>query len=92
MTTVGGANTVRPAVAAVPLLPALAVVTAPTGRVLTYAPVVTPTTFTVMVQNPDAGMVAPESEEELPPPAAATVPPLQVVAPLGLAELTTLVG
>jgi hypothetical protein len=45
-------------------------------------------TFTVTVQLPDAGMVAPESLSEFPPLAAVTVPPVQVVAGEALAVFT----
>ena len=46
-------------------------------------------TFTVTVQLPLAGMVAPLRLTELPPATAVTVPPVHVVVPLGEAVLTS---
>ena len=70
-------------VAAVAELPALVVVTAPEARVLLKAPLVAVAlTLTLTVHEPLAGMVPLESATEVPPLAAVTIPPAQVVAPL----------
>ncbi len=61
-------------------MPALVVVTLPVE--LRYEPAAAEVTFTVIVHAPLAGTVAPESARLLPPLAAVTVPPAQVVAPL----------
>ena len=48
--------------------------------------------FTVTLQLPLAGIVAPLNATEPPPAAAVTVPPAQVVAPLGVPVLTRFAG
>ena len=83
---------VRLALAATRLLPPLAVLTLPMASVLVLAPVEVTLTDTVTVQLPEAGMVAPARLTVLAAATAVTVPPLQVVAPAGVAALTRLAG
>ena len=86
--TVSPALTVSVALAAAPLLPELAVVTAPIAIELLYVPAIALVTFTVTVQEPDAGIVPPESATLVPPLVAVTAPPAQLVAPVAGVALT----
>src|SRR5258706_5332091 len=86
------ASTESVAFAATVLAPAFVEVSAPTAMVLLYDPVVPLVTFTVTVQEPLAGIVAPESATLGPLFAAVTLPPAQVVAPAGVPVLVTFTG
>jgi hypothetical protein len=87
--TVGAAKTLSVAEAAAPE-PALPVEIAPVE--LTYAPAAVAVTFTVTVQLPEAGIVAPASATLAAPFAAVTVPPAHVVVPLAEAVFTRPAG
>jgi hypothetical protein len=85
----GRARTVSVAEAAA-AVPALLVATLPVE--LLYDPAAAEVTFTVTVQEPFAGMVAPASCTLVPLFAAVTVPAPQVVAPLADAVFTSPAG
>ncbi len=70
----------------------MVVVSPPIGIELANAPAADAWTFTVTVQEPDAGMVPPESATLPPLAVAVTVPPAHVVAPAGVAVLVTFTG
>src|SRR5256885_9430684 len=79
--TTGGESTSSVALPAEVFEPPFAVVTAPIGTELLYGPADALVTFTVTVQLPAAGIVAPVRATEPPPFAAVAVPP-HVVATL----------
>jgi len=86
--TVACESTVSDALPAAELDPALDVVTPPMAMLLAYVAGVPLVTFTVTVQEPEAGTVAPESATLVPLFPAVTLPPTQVVAPEGEAVFT----
>src|SRR6185503_586913 len=90
--TVSAEFTVSDPLPAAVLAPALEVVRPPAAMLLAYVPTVAEVTFTVTVQEPFAGIVAPESATLVPLLAAVTVPPAQVVAPEAEAVFTRLAG
>src|SRR6185312_16945845 len=75
------ASTVSEALVGAVLAPALVLASAPAAIVLAYVPDVPLVTLTVTVQEPEAGIVPPESATLVPLLAAVTVPPAHVVAP-----------
>ncbi len=92
LATVRSVSTLKVALPAVVFEPALVVVSPPIGIVLANAPAADAVTFTVTVQEPEAGMVPPESATLPPLAAAVTVPPVHVVAPAGVAVFETFTG
>jgi hypothetical protein len=89
---VSAPRTVSVAFAAAVLAPPLVVVSAPAAIEFAYAPEDALVTFTVIVQEPDAGIVPPESATLLAPLFAVTAPPAQLVAPAGAAVFTRPAG
>src|SRR4051812_23966300 len=85
LATAGWTRTSRVAVPAAALVPALVVGRAPAAIVFTSPPEAEGTTFTVTVQAPLAGTVAPKSATLPPFAPAVTAPPAHVVAPAGVA-------
>jgi len=89
LVNVGWRSTVKVA-EAVPPVPPSVEVTFPV--VLLYVPVAALRTFAVTMQELPAGIVPPLRDREPPPAAAVTVPPAQVVLPLGVAVFTRFAG
>src|SRR5687767_11301855 len=94
LATVGAPSATSVSVAAVALVPAFVVVSAPDAIVFTSEPDAVGVTLTVTVQLPLAGMVPALNATLLPPAVAVTVPahPAPLIVPAGVAVFTRLAG